>query len=259
MKHGGSILSSVVSSILLLGAVLGTASGQVTLDGILSDDDNYSTSTLVTYFNGHDDSYGDFDTQVYQTVVRYGTGTLNGDDSGTEYFFLLAEAPIQIKNMVWGEGMSDADVINYGERLNYSKATGSEELNLLDSDGGELLTVDLGSSSGSGGKKGSKGADGEVFKFIDFRDSTDYLLNNGLATTDSSSAEFRTMSYEMRFELDPVANQFLIDSLENGIDFHLSPDRSGDGLLPPLVVIPEPNVMVLIGSAGVLLLLRRRR
>lgn len=246
----------VAAAVASFGALTGEAEAQVTLDGILSVDDNYSTSTLVTYFNGHSDTYGEYDSQYYQTLVYYGTGTLAGDTSGTEYFFVLAEAPIQIKNMTWGDGMSDADVINYGERLSYSKATGSEELNLLDSKGDEILTVDLGSNVDGG--KSKTGADSSL-RFIDFRDSADYLIGNGLATTDSSSAEFRTMSYEMMFELDPVANQLVIDSLANGIDFHLSPDRGGAGLLPPAIVIPEPSVMGLIGSAGIILLLRRRR
>jgi len=244
---------------VLLGSLSIDVDAQITLDGVLSVGDNYSNSTLVTYFNGHDDTYGDFENQTYQTLVYYGTGTLAGDDSGTEYFFVLAEAPIQIKNMVWGDGMTESDIAAYGTDMDFSKATGSEELNLLDSDGGEILTVDLGSNlDGGGGKKSKGGTSGEDIGFIDFKDSADFLIDNGLATFDSSSASTRTMSYEMRFALDSDANQEVIDALENGIDFHLSPDRGQNGIVPPAVV-PEPSAALLIGAAGMLCLLRRRR
>ncbi len=67
------------------------------------------------------------------------------------------------------------------------------------------------------------------------------------------------MSYEMRFSADSA--DAVIAALNNGIDFHLSPDRSQDGMMPnPTVeVVPEPSTALLFGSAGMLLLLRRRR
>ena len=252
-------LGTAATLAVLAGALLTSASAQITLDGILSDDDNYSDHAIVTYFNGHDeDSYGDFDTQSYETLVYYGTGTLAGDDSGTEYFFVLAEAPIEIKNMVWGDGMTTQDIADYGTDMDFSKATGSEELNLLDTDGSELLTVDLGSNV-DGGKTKKGGADGSSLGFIDFRDSVDYLVGLDTSYLVSSDAADRSMSYEMRFSADSA--DAVIAALNNGIDFHLSPDRSQDGLMPdPQVqVVPEPSSALLVGSAGMLLLLRRRR
>lgn len=227
-------------------------------DGIFSGADGYTNTEIVTWFNGHDDkTYGDFNNQTFNTFIRYGVGTVAGDTSGTQYFFLFAESPLEAKNMVWGAGMTQQEVNQYGSRLDFSKATGSEKIGLRGSKGEKLLELNIGSQVDGGGKKGKdkKGKDGNSdFGLVSFKDSVDYLIGNGISTTGSSSASNFTMSVEMQFALDPVKNAAVIAAARNGLDFHLSPDR---GLIPDLV--PEPSTTLLFGLLSVMGLLRRKR
>ncbi len=241
------------------------AQADVSLDGIF-DSDTYSDFQVVTWYNGHrpDDSiYGDFDSQVFDTTIRYGTDFLAGDTSGTEYFFLFVEVPLYAKNMIWDSavdsdnypvantdpsvGLTEDDVSPYrthhethhgvGDlKLDFGTATGSEKMVFVDDTGHKQFEADLAGD-----------ADND-FGLIGFLDSVDYLLDNGLATLDLSLARDRTMSFEFQFELDAVINGELLDYIGNGIEFHLSPERG---------LVPAPGTLALFGFAG--LAHRRRR
>ncbi len=223
-------------------------SQSIQYDGILTGADQYTNSEIVTWFNGHDDTtYGDYGSQFYNTTIRYGVGTIAGDTSGTKYFFLYADVPLEAKNMVWGAGMTDAEVAQYGKRLDFSGATGSEKFLFLNSKGDDILKVDF----GNGGKLDKTAA---TFGLLSFKDSVQYLLGNGISTTTSSSASNVKMSIELQFALDPTKNAAIVAAARNGLDIHLSPDR---GLIPPLV--PEPSTTLLFGLLSVIGLLRRKR
>jgi len=231
-------------------ASFATAYGQtISYDGIFSAADGYSSTEIVKWFNGHDDTtFGDFNTQKYNTFIRYGVGTQAGDPSGTKYFFLFAESPLEAKNMVWGAGMNAMEIAQYGKLLDFSAATGSEKISLLNSSGSAVVVADIGSNV-SGKGKNTLG-----FGMIGFKDSVDYLIGNGISNTTTSSARTYTMSVEMKFALDPVKNAQVVAAARNGLDFHLSPDR---GLIPQLV--PEPSTTLLFGLLSTIGLFRRKR
>jgi hypothetical protein len=226
-----------------------TAHGQsIQYDGILTGADGYTNSEIVTWYNSHgSSSYGDYNSQYYNTIIRYGVATVAGDPSGTQYFFLFAEAPLEAKNMVWGPGMTNEEVSQYGKRLSFSDATGSESIKFVNEKGSGILKIDI-------GKNGALDKKAKDFGLISFKDSVMYLLDNGISTTSSSSASNYTMSVEMQFAVDPVKNQLILDAARRGLDFHLSPDR---GLIPEL--IPEPGTTLLFSLLSIMGLLRRRR
>ncbi len=235
-------------AVAFMSSLVASHGQSIQYDGILTGADGYTNSEIVTWYNSHgSSSYGEFNSQYYNTIIRYGIATVAGDPSGTQYFFLFAEAPLEAKNMVWGAGMTSEEVSQYGKRLSYSDATGSEKMKFVNNKGSSLLEVDI----GSGGKLDKKAPN---FGLISYKDSVMYLLDNGISTTTSSSASGYTMSVEMQFAVDPVKNQLILDAARNGLDFHLSPDR---GLIPDL--IPEPGTTLLFGLLSTLGLFRRRR
>jgi hypothetical protein len=241
-------LKASFAATAFLSSLTAAYSQSIQYDGILTGADGYTNSEIVTWFNGHDDTtYGDFGSQYYNTIIRYGVGTIAGDNSGAQYFFLFAESPLEAKNMVWGAGMTSEEISQYGKPLDFSGATGSEKIEFQNQKGDSVLKVDV----GNGGKLDKTAA---AFGLISFRDSVMYLLDNGISTTSSSSASDVTMSVELQFALDPVKNQLILDAARNGLNFHLSPDR---GLIPDLV--PEPSTTMLFGLLSAIGLLRRRR
>jgi len=95
--------------LVILATPLATTAVQaqsVTLDGFYdannaSEVSAYSTTESVGWRNGHNtanDFWGDGSdpdpANWAQTTIRYGSGTLAGDTSGTTYFFLYVEAPL---------------------------------------------------------------------------------------------------------------------------------------------------------------------
>lgn len=231
-----------------------------TLDGIFDGSPPYSTPMTVSWFNGHkpapDSIYGDFNDQLGTTMIHYGVGELAGGPSGTDYFFLYVEAPLYAKNMIWEDkdwknvypvantdpdvGLTEADVSSYrvhhethhnpGDmKLDYGGATGSEKLVLNDSSGAKQFMANL------------AGDADETFGLIGFKDSVDFLIDNGLATEALSLERDRKMSFEFQFELDKAKNDAFLTLFDNGIEFHLSPER---GLTPT----PEPATLLLLSS-----------
>jgi hypothetical protein len=247
------------------------AEESVTFDGVLGAGDVYTTTEQVGWYNGHkveQSVYGDFYNQLHTTTLSYGVGELAGDSSGTEYFFLHVEVPLYAKNMIWQEldwknqypltntdpnaGLTEADVASYrahhethhnpGDmKLDYNGATGSEKAVFVDSSGAEVFRADLGGDADN------------VFGLLGYKDSVDYLFDNGLATEQLSLARGRTMSFELMFELDAIQNAALLDIVRNGVEFHLSPERG----LTTVVPLPTTAAMAGLGLAGIGF--RRRR
>ncbi len=268
---------AVLALMLLLGpaGVAQASTVFIKLDGIFDGSPPYSNSRTVEWFNGHrpapDSIYGDFNNQLGTTTIYYGVGELAGETSGTNYFFLYVDVPLYAKNMIWEDkgnhgwkndypiantdptvGLTEADVSSYREhhethhnpgdmKLDFNGATGSEKLVLNDINGNEQFKADL---AGDADNK---------FGLVGFMDSVDYLFDNGLADEDLSLARFTKMSFEFQFDLDQTVNNALLALFDNGIEFHLSPER---GLSP---VVPVPGAIYLLGSGLIGLAGIRRR
>jgi hypothetical protein len=117
-------------------------------------------------------------------------------------------------------------------KLDFKTATGSEKLVLNNSSGDKddkEFTANLGGDADN------------VFGLVGFKDSVDYLIDSGLATEELSLARDTKMSFEFQFVLDSAQNNAFLTLFDNGIEFHLSPER---GLNP----VPVPSTMLLLCS-----------
>ncbi len=255
-------MKKILNATIVLAAVAGTAQADIVLDGVLGGADSYSNTESVTWFNGHQTAnsfYGDFGNQSHTTNISYGVSTFGGAD----YFFLHVEAPLYAKNMIWenrdwgdefvntdpNAGLIEGDVTSYrvhhethhnpfSMNLDFNGATGSEKMFFLDSNGDGVFGADLDGNADN------------AFGLVGYKDSVDYLLDNGLSTVDLSLARDTTMSFEFMFELDSAMNEQILEYARNGIEFHMSPERG----LP----VPAPASAALLGLGGMLLAKRRR-
>ena len=257
----GLTVAAVALLALLLMPGSATAS-PITLDGMFDGPDSYEYSVTVKWFNGHksapDSIYGDINNQLGTTTIHYGENEL----AGTNYFFLYVEVPLYAKNMIWQNidwkndypvsntnptlGLTEEDVESYrvqhethhpeGDmKLDFGGATGSEKLVLNNSSGKQF------EASLAGDVKNDDTADpNDQFGFIAFKDSVDYLFDNSLATEALSLARNTKMSFEFQFVLDSAKNEALITLFDNGIEFHLSPERGSP--------VPIPGAVYLLGS-----------
>ena len=249
------------------------AQGQsVTLDGFYdASNDNYTTSTTVGWVNGHElkngnSVYGDASGSADswdQTNVRYGY------DEQQDYFFLYIEVPIYAKAMEWDDSGNAATTIAnfwrydlggknlHGDddktnSLDFNNATGSEKLEFLDSD--ISIEVDSkGKSKVSYDVAFTADLDGSVdakWGLVDSKDSVDYILDSGKGTTSLSLNPDIPMAFEFKFDTthSSFVESTILDSLERGVVFHLSPE-----------MIPEPSSTLLLGMSSVIMLLRRKR
>lgn len=224
--------------------------GAIALDGIFTLGDSYSNSEVISFYNSEPGSiYGSQNNQLGSTTIYYETTTLLGDNSGTNYFFVFVEAPLQAKNMIWSStGLPQEDRDSYGIppnaniNLDYTRATNSEELIL---DNGLMFSIqDVG-----------MGDDDNPM----WTTSLQWLLSQNLIDinnpdlSDSSSisdiARNTTMSFEFKFDSEEEGMDFVNNMVEHGVEFHLSPERN--------FVVPEPNTVAL-GAVGLLMILRRR-
>ena len=217
------------------------------VDGYMTNDDNYTNKTAISFYNGHDpEAYGTASSPIYETYVHWGVGTLSANPTGPTYFFMYVETPIEVKNMVWGNGMTAAEISEYGTSMDFRKATGSEYMSFYDSGGNEEFWSYLEPGKGDSGGYG----------MIAAKNSADYILENGLGTESSSANHDIAMAFEYQFVLNTTENNALLDILRDDgiIEYHLSPDR---GLVPTQV--PEPSSTLLIGLSSIAFLLRRKR
>ncbi len=236
------------------------------VDGYMTDADSYTDKAAIYFFNGHaPNAYGDMDAPIYQTYVRWGQGKLSADPTGADYFFMYVETPVEVKNMVWGNVVTAADIAEYDVQysthhgddpsMDYGVATGSEFMAFYDNQGKEQLKSGLQPDKPTG-----------EYGMIMAKTSVDYLF--GLGATEASSGDASVdprnigMAFEYQFALDSIENNALLDVVLNGgiIEYHLSPER---GLVPTQVpestgAIPEPT-SALMAMMGSVLLLRRKR
>ena len=245
---------------ILLYSILATSpvyAQSFNVDGYMTNEDSYTHKTAIHFFNGHEpEAYGTYDAPIYQTYVHWGEGTLSGNQAGPSYFFMYLETPAEVKNMVWGNAVTAADIAEYDVQysnhhgdnptMDYNEATGSEYVSFYDKKGNEKFWSYLQPDSHSGG-----------YGMLDAKTSVDYLLDNGLATKASSDARDVGMAFEYQFTLNSTTNNELLDVLRDGgtIEYHLSPER---GLIPTQVV-PEPSSTLLIGLSSLAFILRRKR
>jgi len=251
--------SPLILSALALLTSISVSNGQTfNLDGYMTDPDSYTNKAAIGFFNGHEpEAYGSENNPTYETFLHWGQGKLSGAAvNSPDYFFVYVETPIEVKNMIWGDAVTAADLAEYTVQwsnhhggslssLDYGQATGSEHVKFIDSSGNEKLKTDLQPGSASGG-----------FGLLDVKTSVDYLFDNGFADGNSSDNRDIGMAFEYQFALDTAKNNEFLDVLRDGgvIEYHLSPER---GLVPTQV--PEPSSTLLLGLSSIACLLRRKR
>ncbi len=215
----------------------------ITLDGIKdSSDPAYATIKSVLWFNDHQGTQFCSGCDPLQTTdVQYGTGTLAGGDS-TEYFFVYMEAPLAAKNLVWGDGISDAEIALYNQQFDTHHTPLSNVL-------GDHDYFDFGKAVGSekfvfngitanprGNKDGFDGDDVSGAGLINAVSSFAYVLNNNLCDVDGCDLVDWIMSFEFQFDTSAAAGLIaFFDEPNSEINTHLSPERGG------LLAQPEPN------------------
>ena len=205
------------------------------------------------------------DNPIYQTYVHWGQGKLSSEPAGADYFFMYIETPIEVKNMVWGNGMTAEEISQYGQQLDFNGATGSEYMSFVlpSGDGGDnpgtypfwSYTKPSYGDDGESGAYGNEWSD-LTYGFIDAKNSAEYILENGLGTEDYSDNHDIGMAFEYQFALENEVNNELLDILrvDGGvIEYHLSPERGG---IPTQVPEPSSGLMALLGAG---FLLRRKR
>jgi hypothetical protein len=237
------------------------------LDGVYEGMPPYSSFEATTWYNGHkpapDSIYGDENNQLGTTTVYYGIGEDNAGPAGTDYFWVYVEADIAAKNMIWEDdatadwelplgntdpnvGLTEADVASYrahhethhsagSMKLDFGGATGSEKMVLYDANGDKAFEADLADSGDTSG-----------FGLVGSQDITDYLLGNSICTTALCLARDTAMSFEFKFALNATQNDAFLALFDNGIEFHLSPER---GLPLDVPEIPVPAAIWLFGTA----------
>ena len=258
----GTVPRIAATALLTLLFISESASATIILDGVYDSSETYSHSKEINWFNGHkgeESIYGD----QAKTTIRY------GEDNGFSYLYV--EAPLYAKNMIWQDvnwkhnpyptntdptaGLTEADIASYrthhethhkpGDmKLDFGGATGSEKMELFDSNGNVIFKANL---AGDADNKFGLVDDG-------FMDSVDYLFDNDLATETLSLNRNTKMSFEFKFAGPQYSD--LVDYIEdsNGgvsVAFHLSPERGLD--------VPEPATMTILALGGIAILKRRRR
>ena len=224
--------------------------GPITVDGVRDGNDAYTNSFIANWTNEHHKHGSIFDEGTDETTVWW---ELN---AGSYYLFI--EASLVAKNMIWGAGVTAAELTLYDAHnthiedngnphhgplsgIDYNKATGSEKAIF------EGITAKLKDDSLSGASSLAANAI-----------SRDYLVNNAMTcdTTDCA-ATTTTMSFEFQFGLSAAAFQALLGGIAtNGIEFHLSPERGG-----PTAQVPAPATLLLMifGGLGMFTASMRRK
>lgn len=137
-------------------------------------------------------------------------------------------------------GLTEADIAPYRPHhethhtagslnLKFSTATGSEKFILKNANGTQAFKANL------------NGAADNLFGFIDFKDSVDYLFDNSLAAPQLSLNRNTTMAFEFQFALDATANNQVLGLVRNGVEFHMSPER---------VPAPSTAIVLLVAAGG---------
>ena len=228
-------------------------------------DTGYTVTETVGWYNGHrghNSAYGDGQLDLgddtnwasstwNQTTIRHGVV----DDS----FFLYIEAPLAAKGMEWSADAENniADYWKYvlggqllhddegkTNSLDFANATGSEKLEFLDGtasiDGKGKVTRGIAFTADFPGGVDTK------WGLKDSADSIAYIIAEGLGTDKESNNPNVAMAFEFEFAL--VYKDEILETLQNGVVFHLSPEK-----------VPEPSSALLLSVASIGMLLRRKR
>ena len=237
-------LTTMAAGVLLL-PIHSAMAGIITVDGVRDGNDAYTHSFTANWTNEHHSAGSVFTDGTDETTVWWEL------DSG--YYYLFIEAPLEAKNMLWGSGMTAAELLLYDVHntslghhdpfvlsdFDHEKATKSEKTIFA---GIEAKLKDDSVKDASG--------------LIDNATSHSYLDDNGICNDLGCAAAGTTMSFEFKFDLSAGDFWSLLNGIAvDGIEFHLSPER---GALP--VSVPEPGTLALlvIGLAGMGLTRRRR-
>ena len=270
-------MNNLLSKSLLVAAfmVAGTPALSVPMvDGVRADGE-YDKQFTAGWYNGHEESGSQFQkADDFKTVVSY--------TSTTDYFYLYIEAPVEAKNMIWGNGFNTlAKKMAY-----YQHWCSPNDGNPAEAGGGNCGHHNDGFDTFLNGKppkpgkpgkppkppkpgktsfEGMTGSEKVIFAdgykadlagdadaillghaLRDYKDSVDYVTTNLGCTTTDCGADTTPMSFEFKFTafsaFDVTA---LIDFLkpgEEGFEFHLSPERGSGG-----TQVPEPGTLALLG------------
>ncbi len=213
------------------------------VDGFL-DGSEYSNSFTAGWYNGHKQEYSQFKKADDHTTTVYWEST-GGN------FYLYLEAPLEAKNMIWGDGFTDAEAILYYQQFQTHHGETFDQF--------KSNKTDFGTMTGSekvifwGGIKADLNGDvsGSIpSALLDYKDSVDYVtadeIDGGLGfDTTKSSASDTPMAFEFKFDYLTLSE---IDTLKsdiqgNELEFHLSPERGA----PVSVPTPEPTTIALFG------------
>lgn len=228
-KSRVTALISVIS--VIIAAIPGIVmAGPITVDGVRNGDDNYTNSFIANWTNEHHKAGSIYQDGTDETTVWWEL------DAGLHHLFL--ETTLGAKNMIWGSGVSAAELALYDVHntslghhgplsgIDYNKATGSEKAIFAG------ITAKLKDESVSGASGLTAHATSRA-----------YLLANGICDTTDCAASTTTMSFEFAFDMSSGDFATLLANISaNGIEFHLSPERGG----PPSEV-PAPGTLVLLG------------
>ena len=242
MRHNFRIpnTASALLSVMAFAAVSGTATAGaiITVDGVRDGNDAYTNSFIANWTNGHFTFGSVFGSGTDETTVWW------EEDSGS--FFLFIEAPLVAKNMIWGAGVSAAELLLYDvQNVHEKSATNSDPHH------GPLTGIDHNKATGSekaifAGIKAELKDDSVMNAggiLVDNATSHSYLHNESICDDTDCFASTTTMSFEFEFNLNFNDFQTLIDDIDTyGIEFHLSPERGGIASTS----VPEPTMLALM-------------
>jgi len=234
----------------------------------------YDTSFTAGWYNGHQESGSQYQkADSFETEVWY-TSTVDN-------FFLYIEAPVEVKNMIWGTGFSIAKATEYyqhwcspndgnpaaldgsncahhadgfatflADKTDYGAMTGSEKVIFA---GG--YTADL---------AGSAGGSLQGHSLLNYKDSVDYVIASLGCDTIDCNADTTPMSFELKFDAFTAAElASLIANIQSGeLEFHLSPEWGGNATTvsePDTVAVSEPSTLALFGLGLAGIAARRRK